>query len=210
VQVSNAVVANNQLEVNATENNLKQDFNPPPLVATAEVSQVPEAPTLSQTVSVQTVVAASPVRPSPSPVDLLRGWCRSFLADVRSSSRQFRRAVRSFETQRWNQFIRDMRRQLHQLRVRGSRLPSHPKVKQFRARALSASQTLWTSFASTMPPSLAKPLGINQQAASKPAQTTAASRVKRRRTILSLRRWLHEPVTTQQKRTQGNQGRSVG
>ncbi len=215
-QVSNAVIASNQLEVNATENHPEQNFNLPPLAA-AGTSQILETPPLPQPVSVQTVVAAnqapqaeSTVRPSPSPVDFLHLWSRAFLADVRSSLRQFRRAILSFETQRWNPFIRDLCRQLHQLSVRASRLPSHPRLKQFRAQALSASKTSWTSFASAIPPWLARPLGINQQAARRPSHTAAASRVKRRRAILSLRRWLHEPVTTDQKRTQGNQGRSAG
>src|SRR5712672_1049012 len=214
-QVSSAVIASNQLEVNTTENNPELNFNLPPLAA-AEASEILEASPLPQPVSVQTVVGsnqapqAESVRPSPSPVDVLQIWGRTFLADVRSSSHQFRRAIHSFETQRWNPFIRDLRRQLHQLRVRASRLPSHPRFKQFRARALSASKTSWTSFASAIPPWLARPLGINQQAARRPAHNAAASRVKRRRAILSLRRWLHEPLTTEQKRTQGNQGRSAG
>jgi len=215
-QVSNAVIASNQLEVNATENHPEQNFNLPSLAA-AEASQILEAAPLPQPASVQTVVAANqapqaepPVKPSPSSVYFLHLWSRTFLADVRSSSRQFRRAIRLFETQRWNPFIRDLRRQLNQLRVRASGLSAHPRLKQFRARVLSASKTSWTSFASAIPPWLARPLGINQQAARRPAQTAAASRVKRRRAILSLRRWLHEPLTTEQKRTQGNHGRSVG
>jgi len=217
VQVRKAVVASSQLEVNAIENNLEQNLSLLPLMATAEVSQVPEVPPLPEVVSVQTVVSAnqalpaeSVAGPSPSPLHFLHLWSRSFLADVRSSSRQFRRAIRSFETQRWNPFIRDMRRQLHQLRIRTSRLPSHPRLKQFRARALSASQTSWTSFASAMPPWLAGPLGIHQHSARRHTQTAAVSRVKRRRAVLALRRWLHDPLTTPQKRTQENQGRSVG
>jgi len=208
-RVSRAAFANNQLEVNATENNPKPDFNPPPFVAT-EVSQVPEAPTPPQSDSIQAAVAASPIRRGLSPVDFLRFWSKSFLADLRSSSRQFRRAIRSFETRRWNPFVRDMRLQVHQLRIRAFRLPSYPRLKQLRARAVAASQTSWTAFASAMPPWLAEPLGINRHAARKPAQTAAASRVKRRRAILSLRKWLHEPLTTQQKRSEGNQRRSVG
>jgi len=216
-QVSRAALASVELGMNANENNLKPDFNQPPVVATADASQVPEVPTLPQTVSVQTVVAAnqalpteSTSRPSASLLHFLHLWSRSFLADVRSSSRQFHRTIHSFETQQWDPFVRDMRRQLHQLRVRTSRLPSHPRLKQFRARALSASQILWSSFASALPPWLAGPRGINQHVPRKRAQSAATSQVKRRRAILSLRRWLHEPETTQQKRTQGNQRQSIG
>jgi len=215
-QVSNAALASKELEVNATEDSLKQDFNPPPFVATADASQVQEAPR-PQAVSVERAIAAnqarpaeSSARPSAPPVHFLRLWSKSFRADLRSTFRQFRRAIRSFETQRWNPLIRDMRRQLHQLRVRASRLPSHPRLKQFRARALSVSQISWRSATSAMPTWLAEPLGINQHATGKHAQSAAASRVKRRRVILSLRRWLHEPLTTQQKRKQGNQRRSLG
>jgi len=213
VQVRNAVVACNQLEVNAVEDNLEQNFNPQSLTATADVSQAPEVPPLPEVVSVQTAVAAnqalpaeSVAGPSPSPLHFLQLWSRSFLADVRSSSRQFRRALRLFETQRLNPFIRDVRRQLHQFRVRASRLPSHPRWKPFRARAVFASHTSWTSFVSAMPPWLARALGINSHAPRKRVQSVVASRVKRRRGILSLRRWLHEPLTTQQKRTHGHQG----
>src|SRR6267154_103755 len=138
-QVTNTVIASNQLEVNATENHPEQNFHLPPLAA-AEAFQILEAPPLPQPVSAQTVVAANEapqaepfVKPSPSSVDFLHLWSRTFLADVRSTSRQFRRAIRSFETQRWNPFIRDLRRQLNQLSVRASGLSAHPRLKQFRA-----------------------------------------------------------------------------
>src|SRR6266403_5375227 len=79
-QVSNAVIAGNQLEVNATENHPEQNFNLSRLAA-AGASQILETPPLPQPVSVQTVVAAnqapqaeSTVRPSPSPVDFLHLW----------------------------------------------------------------------------------------------------------------------------------------
>lgn len=196
VQVSKAVVARDQSAVNATEKNLKPDLELPPLVVTAEASQ--ETPS---------ELAA---RRGTSMLHFLHLWSSSFLADLRSSSRQLRRAIRSFETQRWKPFIHDLRRQVHQLRVRASRLLSHPEWQQFRARAVSASQTSWTSFTSAMPRRLAELLAINQHAARKRAPTAGASRLQRRRTILSLRRWLHEPLTTQQKRTAGNQHRSAG
>ncbi len=215
-EIGNAVVARNQSQGSAAENDLTPDSNLQPLVATEDALQVPEVPTLPQTVSVETVVAvhqALPaeraVRPSPSPLHFLQLWSKSLLADVRSSSRQFRRAIRSFKTQHLKPFVRHTRRQLRQLRDHASRLPSHPQVKQFRARVVFASQSGWTSLASAMPPWLAGRLGINQYVAPKRTQTDA-SRVKRRRGILSLRRWLHQPLTTQPKRTQGNQSRSVG
>jgi type II secretory pathway predicted ATPase ExeA len=213
VQVHNAVVACNQVEVNAVENDLEQNFSLQSWTATADVSQAPEVPPLPEVVSVQTAVAAyqalpaeSVAGPSPSSLHFLQLWGRSFLADVRSSSRQLRRALRLFETHRLNPFIRDVRRQLHQFRVRASRLPSHPRWKQFRARVGSASRTSWISFTSAMPPWLARPLGMNSHVRRRRAQSAVASRVKRRRSILTLRKWLHEPLTTQQKRTQGNQG----
>jgi hypothetical protein len=215
-QVSGAALASDGLEVHATEDNLNQDFNRPPFVATANPAQVPEA-LLPQAVVVETAVtpnqalpAESAARPSLSLFHFLRLWSRSFRADLRSSSRQFRRTIRSFETRRWNPFFRDLRRQMHQLRVRASRLPSHPQLKQFRSRALSTAQTSWASFTSGMPRWLAEPLGIRQNAAHKRTSAAAASQVKRRRATLSLRRWLHESLTTQQKRTSGNQRRSLG
>jgi hypothetical protein len=213
-QVS-AVLASRQVAVDATENDLREDFSPP-MVAADYASQIPDAP-LPQSVSLETAVVANEAlpadfaaRPSPSPLRFLHLWSRSFLADVHSSWRQFRRAIRSFETHRWNPLIRDLRRQLHQVRVHASRLPSHPEWQKFRSHAISASQNGWASFTSAVPPWLAQRVGIKLRATRKHAQAVATSRDKHRRGILSLRRWLHEPLTTQQKRTHGNQGRSVG
>src|SRR6266853_1113200 len=66
VQVRNAVVACNELEVNAVEDNLEQNFNPQSLTATADVSQAPEVPPLPEVVSVQTAVAANQALPAES------------------------------------------------------------------------------------------------------------------------------------------------
>jgi hypothetical protein len=69
---------------------------------------------------------------------------------------------------------------------------------------------LWNSFKSATSPWLAQYFGIRQRKAPGRAENSVESRLKRRRAIVSLRRWLHEPLTTQQKRTQENQRRSMG
>jgi general secretion pathway protein A len=216
-RVNQSLVAGNQLEPNATENSLKQNFNRPPLVQTVEPHGVPEAQPLFQALSASTqapcnqgLPAESAARSRPTPLHVLRLWGASFVADLRASYRRFHRAVRSFEAGHWNHFVRGLRRQVHQLRLRASRLPSDPHWKDIRARAATVSQSCWTYLKFVIPPSLADRLSERQHESRRTTQVTAASRIRRRRAILSLRRWLHEPLTTQPKRTEGNQRGSLG
>jgi len=146
---------------------------------------------------------------NPSPVYFLRLWGKSFIADARATRHQLRRAIRSFGARRWTPFVRDLRRQLHELGIRASRLPSDPGWIAIRNRVASASQNSWNSLVSAMPPWLARHLGIRKSEAIERLQTASALRAKRRRTILSLRRWFHEPMTTQQKRTESTRRRST-
>jgi general secretion pathway protein A len=188
---------------------------------THQVDQVQESVTLPQSFSVEDTIqvddtAAEPVAiesavtPPPSLLHFLRLWSRSFISDALATSRQFRRAIRSFEARRWNPFTRDLRHQLHRLRARVSGLPSHPGWKRLRSRASFASRTWSDSFKSAMPSWLAKPFGVHPQATRKRAQANLQSRLNRRRAILSLRRWLRQPLTTQQKRVKRNPRHSTG
>jgi general secretion pathway protein A len=193
-RTSNLARTNNQLERNATE-----------VERPVETHQVQEVSPTSQTFSIPVAAAVTRALPAESaarsPLHFLRLWTNSFVADARATAHHLRRAIRSFGARRWNPFIRDLRRQLHQLRMRASRLPSDSRWKDIRNQAASASRALWTSFKSATPPWLAKSPGMRQQKPHKHSQEQA-SRAKRRRAILSLRRWLHEPLNTQQKRTE--------
>lgn len=186
-------------------------------VQAVEPRGVPEAQPVFQALSETTQAAFNqglPAEPAarsrPTPLHVLGLWSASFVADLRASSRRFHRAVRSFEAGRWNPFIQGLRRQLHQFRLHASRLSSDPRWKDIRAKAASVSQRCWTYLKFAIRPPLADRLGERQHESRRTTQVTAASRVRRHRAIFSLRRWLHEPLTTQQKRTEGNQRGSLG
>jgi len=184
-----------------------------------------EAPLPSATAcDVQGSCALSQVLPAPSeprapktpfspsrlsPIDFLRLCGSSFAADARVTSRQFRRAIHSFATRSLSPLVRDLRHELHQLRIRVSRLLSDAHCKELHTRAVSALEASWRAFKSAVPRCLTQRSGIHETEAHKSVQSRASSRANRRHAIFSVRRWLHEPLTTQQKRTHGNPRRSV-
>ena len=152
--------------------------------AAAPARRVEEPFPPNQNVAVQTgsAIVQAPRSPSRrSPIDFLRLWGSSFAADARSTSRQVRRAMHSFGIRCLQPLVRDLRGELDQLRIRASRIFTMP---------------LW----------LSQHFNTHQTEARKRA---ASSRANRRRTILSLRRWLHEPLTNQRKGSRGNQRRSI-
>jgi len=146
---------------------------PPPARSPAQ------APPPQPLVQAEVIRARAPLRQGalpqtrPAPLNFLSLWGRSFVRDVRATSRQARRAIHSFEVRRWKPFAHHLRHELRQLRFHASRISSHPYWKQLRTRTISQSQAPW------------------------------------RRPIASLRRWLHEPLTDQRKRTDGDQHRSI-
>jgi general secretion pathway protein A len=141
-----------------------------------------------------------------SPLDFLRLCSASLAADARATSRQFRRAMHSL-VRWWNPFVHERRRELHLVRVHVPHLLSDPRWRELHTRAVSASRASWRAFKSAIPLWLNRRSGIHETESRKRAQSVAASRANRRRAILSLRRWLHEPLPTEQKRTHGNQRR---
>jgi general secretion pathway protein A len=207
-RVSRPIIADSRMESDETGNGS----------GAVEAHNAQEAPPMAPALPVPREVAAATraqsdefaVKSSPSLLHLTRLWSQSFLTDLRASFSQVRRTIRSFEAQRWHPLIRNLRRQLHQLRIRASGLASNPRWKEIRTQATSGLQTFRTSFRSAMPPWLTDHFGIPQPESRKRAQPSTASPVKRRRAIFSLRRWLHAPLTNQPKRTGGNQRRSVG
>jgi general secretion pathway protein A len=204
-QVSSATIAKNLSEDNAAQ------IEAPTLVP----CHVQEALPARQALPLQTEVADAPRSPAPSRPSLLhflRLWSKSFVSDTRATSRQLRRAIHSFELRRWSPFVRDLRRGLQQLRMHGSRLASDPRWKHLRTQVATTWQASRLRFKSAIPSWLAEPLGIHQEETHKRAQSDAAAatpRANRQRAILFLRRWLHEPLSTQRKRSQANARRSL-
>jgi type II secretory pathway predicted ATPase ExeA len=199
--VSSPVVAKDLSGANAAQNEV-------PVVITRHVPE-PAPPPQAVPVQTQAVAARRPATPTRLSLPrILHLWGRSFVSDARATSRQFRRAVRSFETNRWNPFIRELQRELYQLRISAARLASDPRWKQLQTSAASKTHASWQSFKSAMPPWLVEPLGIHQHKTHNRAQSAAASRANRRRAMMYLRRWLHEPLSTQRKRAHTNPRRS--
>jgi general secretion pathway protein A len=178
--------------------------NEVPVVVAHQVGHQAPVPAQSpRAVPVQAQVVAARKPPAPSRsslLDMLRIWGASFVADARATGRQFRRTVRSFERNRWNPFIGQLERELHQLRTRAARLASEPRGKQLQASAAATTHASWQRVKSAMPPWLAQHLGIHQPKTHNPAPSATSLRTDRRRTMLDLRRWLHEPLNTQRKR----------
>jgi hypothetical protein len=112
----------------------------------------------------------------------------------------------------WNPFVRQVRHgvrhQLHQLRIRAARLSSDPRWKKIEASAATQTRALWQWFKSATPSWLAERLGIRQHKPHNRAQSAAAERANRRRAMMYLRRWLHEPLSSERKRAHTNPRRS--
>ena len=160
-------------------------------------------------VAVQTQPFAHRTSPTrPSLLGVLGLWSRSFASDARRTSRQLRRAVRSFEINQWSPWVRHLHHGLHQLRIRAARFTVNPRWKQIQTTAASKSQASWQRFKSSMPLWLAKPLGIHQAKTHSRERGAAAARANRRRAMMYLRRWLHEPLNNHRKRAQANPRRS--
>jgi general secretion pathway protein A len=191
---------------NPSESSTPPKDGPLPAATWCEV-QEPSPPSQAPPVQPRSAPVHPPfARSRRSPLDFLCLCSASLAADAQTTSRQFRRAIRSLV--RWlNLFVRDRRRELHQVRIRVSRLLSDPRWRELHTRAVSASRASWRAFKSAIPLWLNRRSGIHETESRKRAQSVAASRANRRRAILSLRRWLHEPLPTEQKRTHGNQRR---
>jgi len=199
--VHSVPVAKNLSAANTSQNEM-------PNVTAQQVQEPPTAPA-AVPVQTQPVAARRPATPTRlSLLQVFRLWGRSFVSDARATSRQFRRAVRSFDTNRWNPFIRELQRELYQLRISAARLASDPRWKQLQTSAASKTHASWQRFKSAMPPWLAEHLGIHQHKTHNRAQSPAASRANRHRAMMYLRRWLHEPLSTQRKRAHTNPRRS--
>jgi general secretion pathway protein A len=137
--------------------------------------------------------------PQHSPFDFLRHWGRSFAADARSSARQVHRSIHSFGVKTWKPFVRNVRHEFDKLPARTSRLLSDPRWKQLHSRVRSTSQSSWRALKGATLPRLTQLLNLCHRHVHK-AAGAPPPRAARRRPIGSLRRWLHEPLTSQRKR----------
>jgi general secretion pathway protein A len=165
-----------------------------------------------QAFPLQTEVLAARTFPAPSNPSLLRFlglFATSFVADARSTSRQVRRAIHAFELRRWKPFIRNLRRELHQLRMQGSRISSDPRWKRLRTQVVTAWQASRLRFKCAMPSRLAKALSPHWQETHKRSQSVGSPSANRERAMPYLRRWLHEPRASQRKKSQANPRRSL-
>jgi general secretion pathway protein A len=176
-----------------------------PPAASSTYAQVPPLQPLG--VHGGTIFAQTPLSPTqvpqsrPARPNFLRVWGRSFIRDVRATSRQVRRATHSFEIHRWKPLVRHLRHELRQVRSHASHFWSDPRWQQLQMRTATKSQATWRRLKSAMPRSLTQYLRTFQQK-NREGTTSHARRT-------SLRRWLHGPLISQRKRTQGNQHRSV-
>jgi general secretion pathway protein A len=185
----------------------KENAIPPEALAPPAAQYVQETFPPSQALPrpTESNVARMPLSPSRrSPTDFLRLWGRSFASDARATSRQIRRALHSLEIRWWNPLARELLHELHQARVRSSRLLCDPRWKHLRTRAVSTSVAAWQACKSATPPWLS---GSPQQEPPQRVHGAAPSPANRRRAITSLRRWLHQPFINQRKADQRNQHR---
>jgi len=147
--------------------------------------------------------------PQPSPMFFVRHWAQSFAADSRACARQFRRAVHSFEVHTLQPRTRELRHQFRKLLAGASRTVSHPRWQQLPSRAISATRSSLRGLMTMARPWLDRPLRSYRGQSAKRAQSAPLPRAVRRRPIASLRKWLHEPLNSQQKRMEGSERRSV-
>ena len=191
----------------AATNPPKGNAIPPEALAppAAQYVQEPFPPSQALPRPPESDAAWTPVPPSlRSPANFLHLWRRSFAADARATSRQFRRALHSFETRWWDPFARALRHELHQARIQSSRFLSDPRWKHLRTRAVSTLVATWQACKSTTPPWISR---SPQQEPLQHVQGTAPPPANRRRAITSLRRWLHQPLVNQRKLDQRKQHR---
>lgn len=178
-----------------------------PVVAETSQASFAETETMAELdgTVMQDASDPSPARRARTVLATLQGWSRSFASDARATSRQVSRAIRSFEARHWKPLIRLVERELVELRVRAARVASDPRWKQMGTRLTAAGQDGWRRVRAMLPAWIAEPRGEAQQQKSRNrARKTPANRANRPRAILYLRRWLHQPLETQQKRSHSN------
>jgi hypothetical protein len=95
------------------------------------------------------------------------------------------------------------------MRAHVVRFLHHPRWHHLRAHSISTSGTYWRACQSAAAGLLNRfDIGQEKKLPARRNQTAASSRAKRQRAILSLRRWLHEPLTTQRKVTRAHRRHS--
>jgi type II secretory pathway predicted ATPase ExeA len=128
---------------------------------------------------------------------LWRSWHKSFLSEAGLVWRQTRRKLRSAEANYCKPFLRDARHRMRHLQSSAARFASDPRWQEFSTRCALKMRAAWDRGKAAMPVGLAGIFGAGPRQASNSAPS---SRANRRRSMASLKRWLHEPLGRGQRR----------
>lgn len=198
-----------RLQQPAASNARQEPFNP--LRAVPDAAPAPQAYSAQPELPSELPSVPQRISRRPSLLAFLNYWGASFAADARASARQVRRAVQSYGRRTWMPLVRSLRHEFKVLPDRASRFFSDPRWQRLRSQAASASltfwnssQKLWNSFWTALSTKLAQRSRTDQEPDAKGGQP---ARANRRRAIISLRRWLHEPLASQRKTLPRNRRR---
>jgi hypothetical protein len=126
-----------------------------------------------------------------------RSWYKSLLSEARLVWRQTRRKFRSAETHYWKPFLRDARHRFRHLPSSATRFASDPRWQELSNRCALQMRATWRRGKAAVPAGLARIFGAAPRQASNSAPS---SRANRRRSMASLKRWLHEPLVHGERR----------
>lgn len=126
-----------------------------------------------------------------------RSWQQSFLAETHLVWRQTRRKVRSAEMHHWKPFWRDVRHGMRSWQSSAIRFASDPRWRELSNCYAVKMRAAWSRGKAAMPVRLA---GIFGSAPKQPSTSSRSPRVNDRRSMASLKRWLHEPLGHGRKR----------
>ncbi len=133
-----------------------------------------------------------------------RSWQQSFFSEARLVWRQTRRKLRSAEAHYWKPFLRDARHGMRRLQAYAGRFASDPRWREWSDRCATEVRAAWRRGRAAMPAALARILGGTPKSGS---NSTPYSRANRRRSMDSLKRWLHEPLGHRQRRAASSRER---
>jgi type II secretory pathway predicted ATPase ExeA len=137
-----------------------------------------------------------------------RSWQESFFSEARLVWRQTRRKFRSAETHYWKPFLRDARHGFYRLQSSAGRFASDPRWQELTNRCALQMRAAWRHGKATMQAGLA---GIFGAAPRQASNSAPPSRANRRRSMASLKRWLHEPLSRDRRRAASSgQSRTSG
>jgi general secretion pathway protein A len=130
--------------------------------------------------------------------ELLAFWGASFARDARASYRGLRGLMHSLRMRYWNPTVRGVRRETRYLETRIVRFLSDPRWAKRWDTLGEAVQHRWHAAKSAASPHVERILGAQHQSAEMDGRS-ARSRTMRARAASSVRRWLREPMSSEQK-----------